>query len=136
MSGTTEMPGMDEIRASISRIIADDEQARVSPSAAGTPAGAGSASVHPLRPVPPPEEAAATRAASADARLVSSATETAAGAAFAELERSLDNQPRSLEDLVAEMLRPMLKAWLDENLPALVERLVQDEIERLARGRR
>jgi cell pole-organizing protein PopZ len=34
------------------------------------------------------------------------------------------------------MLRPMLKAWLDENLPALVERLVQDEIERLARGRR
>jgi cell pole-organizing protein PopZ len=34
------------------------------------------------------------------------------------------------------MLRPMLKAWLDENLPGIVERLVGAEIERLARGAR
>ena len=34
------------------------------------------------------------------------------------------------------MLRPMLKAWLDENLPDIVERLVRAEIERLARGAR
>jgi len=34
------------------------------------------------------------------------------------------------------MLRPMLKAWLDENLPGIVERLVRAEIERLARGAR
>jgi cell pole-organizing protein PopZ len=34
-----------------------------------------------------------------------------------------------------EMLRPMLKVWLDENLPPLVERLVRAEIERIARGR-
>ena len=32
-----------------------------------------------------------------------------------------------------EMVRPMLKAWLDENLPSLVERLVREEIERVVR---
>ena len=36
--------------------------------------------------------------------------------------------------LVREMLRPMLKQWLDENLPAVVERLVRAEIQRVARG--
>jgi uncharacterized protein len=40
------------------------------------------------------------------------------------------------DGMVREMLRPMLKAWLDENLPALVERLVRAEIERVARGPR
>jgi Protein of unknown function (DUF2497) len=35
-----------------------------------------------------------------------------------------------LKGMVCEMLRPMLKAWLDDNLPALVERLVRTEIER------
>jgi len=38
---------------------------------------------------------------------------------------------RTLQDLVQEMLRPMLKSWLDDNLPSLVERLVRAEIERL-----
>jgi cell pole-organizing protein PopZ len=38
---------------------------------------------------------------------------------------------RTLQDLVQEMVRPMLKAWLDDNLPALVERLARAEIERL-----
>ena len=42
---------------------------------------------------------------------------------------------RTLEDLVKEMLRPMLKSWLDDNLPAVVERLVRAEIERVSRGR-
>jgi uncharacterized protein len=39
---------------------------------------------------------------------------------------------RTLQDLVQEMLRPMLRSWLDDNLPTLVERLVRAEIERLA----
>ena len=38
---------------------------------------------------------------------------------------------RTLQDLVREMLRPMLRSWLDDNLPTLVERLVLAEIERL-----
>jgi uncharacterized protein len=40
-----------------------------------------------------------------------------------------------LEDVVRETLRPMSKSWLDENLPRLVEQMVQAEIERVARGR-
>ena len=37
--------------------------------------------------------------------------------------------------IAQDMLRPMLKGWLDDNLPNLVERLVRDEIERVSRGR-
>ena len=47
----------------------------------------------------------------------------------------LSNNARTLEDLVKEMLRPMLKSWLDDNLPNLVERIVKSEIERVSRGR-
>jgi uncharacterized protein len=38
---------------------------------------------------------------------------------------------RTLQDLVRDMLRPMLKSWLDDNLPTLVERLVLAEIEQM-----
>jgi cell pole-organizing protein PopZ len=41
-----------------------------------------------------------------------------------------------LDQAVNDLLRPMLKTWLDENLPSLVERLVREEIERVSRGRR
>ena len=44
----------------------------------------------------------------------------------------LSNNARTLEDLVKEMLRPMLKSWLDDNLPGLVERIVKAEIERVS----
>jgi uncharacterized protein len=40
---------------------------------------------------------------------------------------------RSLEDIVKEMLRPMLKEWLDKNLPPMVESFVEREIVRLTR---
>ena len=40
---------------------------------------------------------------------------------------------RSIDELTRELLRPMLQSWLDENLPRLVERLVREEIERVAR---
>ncbi len=43
---------------------------------------------------------------------------------------------RSIEDLTRELLRGMLKQWLDDHLPALVERLVREEIERVARNGR
>jgi hypothetical protein len=39
---------------------------------------------------------------------------------------------RTLEHLVGEMVRPMLKTWLDDNLPTLVECLVRTEIERIS----
>jgi cell pole-organizing protein PopZ len=40
---------------------------------------------------------------------------------------------RSIDDLTRELLRPMLKSWLDHNLPHVVERLVREEIQRVAR---
>ncbi len=49
--------------------------------------------------------------------------------------RCLTHNARTLDDLVEDMLRPMLKSWLDDNLPSLVERLVRAEIERVSRGR-
>jgi cell pole-organizing protein PopZ len=67
---------------------------------------------------------------------VSSATSAAVESAFSALAQTvLVHDARTLEDLVREMLRPMLKVWLDDNLPGMVERLVRAEIERVSRGR-
>ena len=56
---------------------------------------------------------------------------------FSELAQVFDGvERRSIEDMAAEMLRPMLQDWLEDNLPTLVERLVREEIERVARGSR
>ena len=68
--------------------------------------------------------------------LMSSSTTAAVDAAFSALAHTvLTQNTRTLEDLVTEMMRPMLKAWLDDNLPGLVERVVRAEIERVSRGR-
>lgn len=68
--------------------------------------------------------------------VMSRATVSAVETAFNSLAATvLSNNARTLEDLVKEMLRPMLKSWLDDNLPNLVERLVRTEIERVSRGR-
>ena len=70
------------------------------------------------------------------AQLLSSATTAAVDSAFNTLAQTvLVQNARTLEDLVREMLRPMLKSWLDDNLPGVVERLVRAEIERVSRGR-
>ena len=72
----------------------------------------------------------------AQSQLLSRSTSAAVDSAFSTLAQSaLTQNARSLEDLVREMLRPLLKTWLDENLPGMVERLVRSEIERVARGR-
>jgi hypothetical protein len=72
----------------------------------------------------------------ARAQLISSVTSAAVDSAFNSLAHTvLVQNARTLEDLVREMLRPMLKSWLDDNLPGVVERLVRTEIERVARGR-
>lgn len=68
--------------------------------------------------------------------LISATTTAAVDSAFNTLAHTvLVQNARTLEDLVREMLRPMLKTWLDDNLPGLVERLVRTEIERVSRGR-
>jgi len=80
------------------------------------------------RPAPP--------AATIDRNLISTSTSAAVDSAFNTLAHTvLVQNARTLEDLVREMLRPMLKAWLDDNLPGMVERIVRAEIERVSRGR-
>ncbi len=69
-------------------------------------------------------------------RLVSDGVGVAAAASFGDLANTLlsrGNNATTVEELVQEMLRPLLKNWLDANLPDLVERLVSEEIERIAR---
>ena len=62
-----------------------------------------------------------------------------ASARDAEARRSSGQPPvalgdlgRTLEDLVKELVRPMLRGWIDQNLPGIVERLVQQEVEKLS----
>jgi cell pole-organizing protein PopZ len=81
---------------------------------------------------PPPFESSAAP----PQQILSRSTVSAVESAFNTLAHTvLSNNARTLEDLVKEMLRPMLKSWLDDNLPGLVERIVKTEIERVSRGR-
>ena len=67
--------------------------------------------------------------------LISEQTGRQVAAAFGELSEAFaSSRRRSFDEMAEEMLRPMLQDWLDNNLPTLVERLVRDEIERVARG--
>jgi cell pole-organizing protein PopZ len=69
--------------------------------------------------------------------LLSSRTETKVSASFDDLAKAMiDGNPHQLDAVVEELLRPMLKGWLEDNLPQMVERLVREEIERVSRGRR
>jgi cell pole-organizing protein PopZ len=84
-----------------------------------------------------------------DSVLVGSGAVGAASSAFARLNQAvqesvpapsahdpgpaIDAKGKTVEDLVKEMLRPMLKEWLDRNLPPMVERFVEREIVRLTR---
>lgn len=67
--------------------------------------------------------------------LLSDAAEKQVSAAFNELNEALAaRNRRNLDEMAEALLRPMLQEWLDNNLPTLVEKLVRQEIERVARG--
>jgi len=63
--------------------------------------------------------------------------ESAAASAFRELSAATTpaGNGRTLEDLAREMMGPMLREWLDQNLPRIVEAAVRDEVERISRSR-
>ncbi len=84
------------------------------------------------------EAEAAAEAVSIPAKeLLSEDQGTSIASAFGSLENLvLANEEKTLDGLVREMLKPMLKDWLDANLAPLVDRMVRDEIERVSRGRR
>jgi len=164
-------PSMEEILASIRRIIAEDGEQP--PAAAPQPAAPPAAEPapptpaaksdeileltevveeHPADPLPEPEppkpEPVPTPppvAADPGDRLVSDAAAAASIAALSQInqigsqsENRMSDIPlgegqRTIEDMIREMLRPLLKEWLDSNLPHLVERVVQDEVSRLVR---
>ena len=159
-------PSMEEILASIRNIIADDREPAPSVSAqagAAEPlppaapqvvyskdapgpqrfgseppprADANAPTVVWRRPQPPDSDAADANPRD-DEPLLSSEANEAVTASFGVLSANLAVRSAELADgMVREMLRPMLKQWLDENLPALVERLVRAEIQRVARGRK
>ncbi|SIQ47228.1 DUF2497 domain-containing protein [Bosea sp. TND4EK4] len=92
----------------------------------------------PPAPEPDPAPVFASNPQAIDmASLLSDQTSSAVTSAFGQLANTvLSNNARTLEDLVKDMLKPMLKGWLDDNLPGMVERLVRAEIERVARGGR
>ena len=158
-------PSMEDILASIRRILNEDpEQIAEAAEPPATPAGedvlvldAGML-VPDLEPAPPPTPSppsapepeiapaavfAATPPPQPQDGLLAPEAATAAGNAMSELALALAAQRQSLihrggptiEDLVREELRPLLKSWLDTHLPPLVERLVRAEIERLGVGR-
>ena len=133
---------MEEILASIRKIVADEmpaarnaERAAARPAAEAAPASS---------TAPRLQRAAGTgdngpgsgkgESLAADvASLVSPTVRAEASASFAQLSQAaLPKSSRTVEDLVQEMLRPMLQNWLDAHLPGLVERLVRQEIERIA----
>ncbi|HEY7384381.1 MAG TPA: DUF2497 domain-containing protein [Beijerinckiaceae bacterium] len=103
------------------------------PEAAWDPEPEPEAEPEPVRAAPPPPP---PQPEPAPERLISTSTDASVNNAFNMLAHTvLSNNARTLEDLVKEMLKPMLKSWLDDNLPTLVERLVRAEIERVTRGR-
>ncbi len=95
----------------------------------------------PAEPEAEPRSVPPAQPAEAPATLVSPATAAASLQALSELTRtvsrardlSIGGAGRTVEDLVRELMAPMLKEWLDANLAAVVERLVRQEIERLSR---
>jgi len=85
---------------------------------------------------PPPPTPAFNRDEMADT-LVGDHAASAAASAFGNLSSALlmPKDGRTLEDVVRELLRPLLKEWLDQNLPRIVETKVEEEVHRIARGR-
>lgn len=172
-------PTMEEILASIRRIISEDSEPGAKPAAGPQPQAATrqtepdvleltqvAAEDPPARPEPvraAPERPRvvkpepAPRSAPQPVRnesdlqmvdkddrdgLVSNQAHSAISQAFGMLSRDRGDrdlpvsagEARTLEDIVAGMMRPMLQQWLEENLPEMVERVVREEVERASRG--
>lgn len=185
---SSQEPTMEEILASIRRIISEDDApaADAAPEAESAPESAPAAAAPPPEPepeedevldlvdpipTPPPAEThgdldvfatpapvAAAPAPEAEPepepvftpapapklaptpsfepeRLISDNAAGAAASAFGSLSAAIamPKDSRSLEDVTRELLRPLLKAWLDENLPRIVEAAVEQEVQRIAR---
>jgi cell pole-organizing protein PopZ len=126
MGDMSREPSMEDILSSIRRVIARDE----APGARAQRAAAPSEDILDLNEEEDDAVAESTLddsgAATAQEELVSVASADAAAAAA-----TVPAGGRSLEDVVVDAMRPMLKQWLDANLPAMVESMVAREISRI-----
>lgn len=158
MSNAQPEPSMEEILASIRRIISEDGEEASAP-AHDQPAAAPAPPVS-SDPAPVSQEPVEESRAEPDARteslemmkknvaeavqeredaMIDETTAAAATKAFEKISQTArvsGASGRTIEDIVIEMLRPMIKDWLDANLPAIVEEKVEEEVQRLARRRR
>jgi cell pole-organizing protein PopZ len=172
---SSQEPTMEEILASIRRIISeDDAPAEAAPAPEPEPApvveeppveddvleltdpieppapveSMGDIDVYspepepePAPPPPPPVVEAPSQPAfsreEVAENLVGDHASTLAASAFGSLNSALlmPKDGRTLEDVVRELLKPLLKEWLDTNLPRIVETKVEEEVRRIARGR-
>jgi cell pole-organizing protein PopZ len=180
-ANTASEPSMEEILASIRKIIADEEPAAPAPAPEPVAEDAKGEDVLELTqlveedgsvtdlkpqeeaapepvvappepepvPVPTPAPQPSVAPPVVEPNIVSERAATAAHSSLAalanmvQMERMaaslppngtpIGNGARTLEDMVRDLMKPMLKDWLDANLPAIVERLVQKEIERITR---
>jgi uncharacterized protein len=180
---TSQEPTMEEILASIRRIISEDdappaEEAETAPAAAEEPLAMKAepepepappaAEAEPITAAPPEPAAAVEEEAleltdkveshgdldvhssvssplvpeaesepAPSESLVSERVASAAASSFGQLSAviGMPRSDRTLEDVVRELLRPLLQQWLDDNLPAIVQQAVETEVERIARGR-
>ena len=147
-------PSMEEILASIRRIISEEEQPAPEPvldltehepavastdeddivfEAVEQAVAAAPAPAPTMTHMPAPVE---TPSAPPEPTILSTPTTHAAAGSLARLAGSLriaDTNGQTVEGVVRELLKPMLKEWLDKNLPAIVESRVEAELERIAR---
>lgn len=131
-----EQPGSAFTAVSGPDVMFRDEQREAPPPPPPPPVEAAPPAPPPA-PVRAPAPAAPAPAMHAQDPLLSTNSQHAVSAAFNSLAATvLSDNSRTLEEIVKEMMRPMLKNWLDENLPGMVERIVRAEIERVARGGR
>ncbi|WP_420141342.1 DUF2497 domain-containing protein [Sphingomonas sp.] len=127
MSDGAPEQSMEDVLASIKRIISADVEAARRLPGASLPSGddvleLGEAPAEPARPATAGDGLISARALEASKAALSSL------AGLSIDPRAADN---TLDGLVREMLRPMLKQWLDANLPDLVERVVTREVARV-----
>lgn len=87
-------------------------------------------------PRPEPQPMPRTLHDAVEDGLMSAASRHAASLAFSRLTGDMPMGARTVEQLMMEMMRPLLKEWLDNNLPHIVEEMVREEIERVVLGAR
>lgn len=134
---------MDEILASIRRYVTGDEDTNQAPSSVQTPPSSPKAQPRVVQLTAEDQWAPATPHKNTEERtpssenLISEEARHSTQKSFQKMEQLRDlknpsrqsSNGRSMDDFIIELLRPMLKQWMDKNLPILVERIVEREIQ-------